>query len=191
MIEERRISILENASRLFDVQSPANVSLRDVASAANVSKSLILKEWKTRSYFIIAVLEFERQKIAGIWQDIDEDSSLETLCFKILSSYRVNPRYFSLFAKISIDCRDEEIQKWQRERSIYADFKGIIQKLRTQPELQQWSPEAIAMFASICTFGLPALGANIMDWFDFPEEKRANIESETLMLFMQAMVGRQ
>ena len=30
-----------------------------------------------------------------------------------------------------------------------------------------------------------------MDWFDFPEERRANIESETLMLFMQAMVGRQ
>ena len=24
-----------------------------------------------------------------------------------------------------------------------------------------------------------------MDWFDFPEEKRSNIESETLMLFMQ------
>ena len=102
MIEERRISILENASRLFDVRSPANVSLRDVANAANVSKSLILKEWKTRSYFVIAVLEFERKKIAGIWQDIDEDSSLETLCFKILSSYRVNPRYFSLFAKVSI-----------------------------------------------------------------------------------------
>ena len=139
MIEERRISILENASRLFDAHSPANVSLRDVASIAKVSKSLILKEWKTRSYFIIAVLEFERQKIANIWLDIDEDSSLETLCFKILSSYRVNPRYFSLFAKVSIDCHDEEIKKWQRERSIYTEFKGIIQKLRLSHSFIQMS----------------------------------------------------
>jgi hypothetical protein len=29
-----------------------------------------------------------------------------------------------------------------------------------------------------------------MDWFNFPESQRANIESETLMLFMHAMVGR-
>ena len=102
MIEERRISILENASRLFDVRSPSNVSLRDVASAANVSKSLILKV-EDAPYFIIAVLEFERQKIAGIWQDIDEDSSLKHFALKYFR-YRVNPRYFSLFAKVSIDC---------------------------------------------------------------------------------------
>jgi AcrR family transcriptional regulator len=191
MIEERRIVILERASELFDLQSPANVSLRDVAKAAGVSKSLILKKWLNRSGFIIAVLEFERNKIANIWMDIDEDSSLETLCFKILSSYRVNPRYFSLFAKVSIDCHDEEIKNWQKERSIYTEFQGIIQKLHSQPELQQWSPESIALFASICTFALPALGPNIMGWLDFPLERQSQIESETLMLFMQAMVGRQ
>ena len=190
MIEERRLTILQSASEMFDEMSTSNVSLRAIAKQSNVSKSLLLKEWGTRSKLIIAVLEYERQKIADIWLDIDEDSSLETLCFKILSSYRVNPRYFSLFAKISLDCHDEEIKIWQEKRSIYSEFQSIIQRLHNQPELQQWSPESIAMFASICTFGLPALGPKIMNWFNFPTEKRANIESETLMLFMQAMVGR-
>ena len=56
MIDERRISILENASRLFDIRSPANVSLRDVAGAANVSKSLILKR-KFRKIIIKKTIE--------------------------------------------------------------------------------------------------------------------------------------
>ena len=133
-------------------------------------------------------------KIANIWSDVGPDSSIEALCFKILSTYKTNPRYFSLITQVSIDCPDPESQQWLR-RVVYGQLQGVLDKLNDLPDhqhssLQQWSPEALSLFASICTFALPVLGPKILNWYGVPKENQAEVEAETLMLFVQALVGR-
>ena len=195
MRPDKKQHILQVASDLFNELAPANTSLRKIADKAGVSKALLLKEWTSRSNLIIATLDYERLKIANIWSDVGPDSSIEALCFKILSTYKTNPRYFSLITQVSIDCPDPEIQQWLKERVVYGQLQGVLDKLNALPghqhsSLQQWSPEALSLFASICTFALPVLSPKILNWYGVPEENQAEVEAETLMLFVQALVGR-
>ncbi len=195
MRPDKKATVLQVASDLLNELAPANTSLRMIAQAAGVSKALLLKEWGSRSKLIIAILEHERLKIADIWSDVDQNSSIETLCFKILSTYKTNPRYFSLVTQVSIGCNDPEVQTWLQQRIVYEQLQELLEKLNQHPAaesspLKQWSPEALSLFASLCTFALPVLSPKIMDWYDFPQERRAEIEGETLMLFVQALVGR-
>ncbi len=195
MHPDRKNTILQVASDLFNELAPANTSLRMIADRAGVSKALLLKEWKSRNNLIIATLDFERLKIANIWSDVGPDSSLDAICFKILSTYKTNPRYFSLITQAAIDCPDPEIQQWLKERVVYGQLQGVLDKLNTLPahqssSLQQWSPEALSLFASICTFALPVLSPKILSWYGVPQDKQAEVEAETLMLFVQALVGR-
>ena len=167
MRPDKKLHILQVSSDLFNELAPANTSLRKIADKAGVSKALLLKEWKSRNGLIIATLDYERLKIANIWSDVGPDSSIEALCFKILSTYKTNPRYFSLITQVSIDCPDPEIQHWLKERVVYGQLQGVLDKLNTLPghqhsSLQQWSPEALSLFASICTFALPVLGSSPM-----------------------------
>ena len=192
MSQPTKEKILRNASELFGNRAPSSVSLREVAESAGVSKALILKYWKTRAHFVIAVLEYERMKIEDVWEGVDRNTSVRDLCLRLLTSFQSNPRYFNLITRMALDNVDPQVQQWLTERIIYEQIQEISQRLEMASKgsetLRRWSPESLSVFAMLCSFGVPVLGPKIMEWYKVPEEKRALVQQEVMMLCVNTMV---
>jgi len=192
MSNHTKENILRIASELFGERSPSNVSLREIADKAGVSKALILKYWKTRSQFTIAVLEQERLKLADVWSGVDRETSVEDICLRLLTAFQVNPRYFNLITRMAIDNTDADVQLWLKDRVIYEQIQKVVVRLQEasakQENIKRWSPESLSLFVMLCSFSLPVLGPKIMDWYDFPLHKRDRIEQEVMMLCVNAMM---
>ena len=151
-----------------------------------------MKYFGSRSNFIIAVLEFERMKIEDMWSDVDGDTSVEDLCLRLLTAFQVNPRYFKLVTRMTLDDSDEQIQSWLRERFIYGRIQKVVSRLqeatKDERQFKHWSPEAFGVFAMVCSFALPVLGPKIMEWYGVPADRQGHVEQEVLMLCINAMV---
>lgn len=174
-------------------RAASSVSLRLIAEEAGVSKALLLKYFGSRTNLIISVLEYERAKIEDMWADVDEDTSVEDLCLRLLTAFQVNPRYFKLVMRMTVDDTDDEVQQWLSERFVYGRVQKVIHRLQqaTQQErhLRHWSPEAFSVFAMVCSFALPVLGPKVMDWYGVPTDRQKIVEQEVLMLCINAMVS--
>ena len=192
MSQSTKDKILRNASKLFSQRAPSSISLREIAETAGVSKALILKYWNTRAQFVIAVLEYERMKIEDVWEGVDRNTSVRDLCLRLLTSFQSNPRYFNLITRMTLDNVDPQVQQWLTERIIYEQVQEVVERLEAASKgsesLRRWSPESLSVFAMICSFGLPVLGPKIMEWYSVPEEKRARIQQEVMMLCVNTMV---
>ena len=193
MSQQTKDNILQVASKLFGERSPSSVSLREIAETAGFSKALILKYWGTRSKFVIAVLDYERVKIVDVWDGVERNTSVQDLCLRLLTAFQVNPQYFNLITRMALDNIDPEVQQWLTERIIYGQIQEVVQRLdeasQDRENVKRWSPEALSVFAMICSFALPVLGPKIMEWYDFPMENRDRIEHEVMMLCINAMMS--
>ena len=110
MSQVTKESILQSASKLFGNRTPSAVSLREIAKEANVSKSLILKYWGSRTGFVIAVLEHERYKIRDVWEGVDRDTSVQEICIRLLTAFQANPRYFNLITRVALEDIDPKLK---------------------------------------------------------------------------------
>ncbi|MGC6510558.1 MAG: TetR/AcrR family transcriptional regulator [Myxococcota bacterium] len=193
MSQVTKETILQSASKLFGNRTPSAVSLREIAKEANVSKSLILKYWGSRTGFVIAVLEHERYKIRDVWEGVDRDTSVQEICIRLLTAFQANPRYFNLITRVALEDIDPEIEKWLSERMVYSQIHEVVERLEQasigNETVKRWSPEALSVFAMICSFALPVLGPKIMNWYNFPEKNRRRIEQEVMMLCITAMMS--
>ena len=104
----------------------SSISLRDFAEAAEVSKALLLKYFGSRSNFLIQVLEYERLKIEDMWSDVDGNTSVEDLCLRLVTAFQVNPRYFKLVTRLTLENNDSDVQSWLKERFIYGRIQKIV-----------------------------------------------------------------
>lgn len=193
MSQSTKENILRSASKLFGRCSPSTVSLRDIAKDAGVSKSLILKYWGSRNQFVIAVLEFERLKIHDVWAGVDRDTSVQELCILLLTAFQANPQYFNLITRMALENVDPEVEQWLAERIVYSQIHEVVQRLGQasgeDESVKRWSPEALSVFAMICSFALPVLGPKIMNWYNFPIESHTRINQEVMMLCISAMMS--
>ena len=186
-------TLIRTASSMMCDKPASSVSLRDIAKEAGVSKALILKYFGSRTNFIIEVLEFERMKIEDMWSDVDGDTSIEDLCLRLLTAFQVNPRYFKLVTRLTLDDSDEKIQSWLKERFIYGRIQKVVSRLQVATDddrqFRHWSPEAFGVFAMVCSFALPVLGPKVMEWYEVPPERQGLVEQEVLMLCINAMIS--
>ena len=170
----------------------SSISLKDFAEAAEVSKALLLKYFGSRSNFLIQVLEYERRKIEDMWSDVDANTSVEDLCLRLLTAFQVNPNYFKLVTRLTLENTDPDVQLWLKERFIYGQIQQVVERLQSatdkERQFRHWSPEAFGVFAMVCSFALPVLGPKVMEWYDVPEDKRTQVEQEVLMLCINAMI---
>jgi AcrR family transcriptional regulator len=194
MSQHTKDRILFVASELFCERSPSSVSLREIAKEAGVSKALILKYWGNRSAFVIAVLEKERLTIVDVFESVERGTSVQDLCLRLLTAFQANPKYFNLITRMALENVDPEVQQWLNDRDIYSRIQEIVNRLEEASQgtesVKRWSPEAMSVFAMICSFSLPVLGPKIMDWCDFPKENRVRIEQEVMMLCINAMMSQ-
>jgi len=193
MSKTTKVQIILAASTLMSDRSTNSVSLRDIAVEANVSKALVLKYFGSKSNLIIETLEYERVKIEDMWADVNVDTSVEDLCLRLLTAFQVNPRYFKLITRMTLDDTDEQIQSWLRERFIYGRIQKVIERLQEASgddrQFRNWSPEAFGVFAMVCSFALPVLGPKVMDWYRIPDEQKSHVEQEVLLLCINALVS--
>ena len=192
MSQTTKDHILQTASHMMSDTPSGSISLRDFAEAADVSKALLLKYFGTRSNFLIQVLEYERLKIKDMWSDVDANTSIEDLCLRLLTAFQVNPRYFKLVTRLTLENTDPEVQRWLKERFIYGRIQKVVKRLQSATnqdrQFRHWSPEAFGVFAMVCSFALPVLGPKVMEWYDVPTKKQPQIEHEVLMLCINAMI---
>ena len=192
MSQSTKEHILRTASSMMSDAPSSSISLRDFAETANVSKALLLKYFGSRANFLIHVLEYERLKIEDMWSDVDGNTSVEDLCLRLLTAFQVNPRYFKLVTRLTLENTDPDIQLWLKERFIYGRLQKVVERLQSATnhdrQFKHWSPEAFGVFAMVCSFALPVLGPKIMEWYDVPQGKRAQVEQEVLMLCINAMI---
>ena len=193
MSKTTKTHIIHATSTLMSDRSTNSVSLKDIASEAKVSKALVLKYFGSKSNLIIETLEYERLKIEDMWSDVNVDTSVEDLCLRLLTAFQVNPRYFKLITRITLDDTDEQIQDWLRERFIYGRIQKVVERLQEATESERkfrnWSPEAFGVFAMVCSFALPVLGPKVMDWYGVPDERKSHVEQEVLMLCVNALIS--
>jgi AcrR family transcriptional regulator len=192
MSQATKEHILQTASSLMGDAPSSSISLRDFAEAAEVSKALLLKYFGSRSNFLIQVLEYERLKIEDMWSDVDGNTSIEDLCLRLVTAFQVNPRYFKLVTRLTLENNDPDVQNWLKERFIYGRIQKVVERLQPAKnhdrQFKNWSPEAFGVFAMVCSFALPVLGPKVMEWYEVPENKRTQVEQEVLMLCINAMV---
>ena len=191
MSQSTKEHILQTASAMMGDAPSSSISLRDFAEAAEVSKALLLKYFGSRSNFLIQVLEYERLKIEDMWSDVDGNTSVEDLCLRLLTAFQVNPRYFKLITRLTLENNDPDVQRWLKKDSSTENQK-VVERLQSATnedrQFRHWSPEAFGVFAMVCSFALPVLGPKIMEWYDVPQNKRAQVEQEVLMLCINAMI---
>ena len=76
---------------------------------------------------------------------------------------------------------------------VYSQIHEVVERLEQasigNETVKRWSPEALSVFAMICSFALPVLGPKIMNWYNFPEKNRRRIEQEVMMLCITAMMS--
>ena len=192
MSQATKEHILQTASSIMSDTPSSSVSLRNFAEAAGVSKALLLKYFGSRSNFLIQVLEYERLKIEDMWSDVDGNTSIEDLCLRLVTAFQVNPRYFKLVTRLTLENNDPDVQNWLKERFIYGRIQKIVERLQPAKsqdrQFKHWSPEAFGVFAMVCSFALPVLGPKVMEWYEVPENKRTQVEQEVLMLCINAMI---
>ena len=192
MSQATKEHILQTASSLMGDAPSSSISLRDFAEAAEVSKALLLKYFGSRSNFLIQVLEYERLKIEDMCSDVDGNTSIEDLCLRLVTAFQVNPRYFKLVTRLTLENNDPDVQNWLKERFIYGRIQKVVERLQPAKnhdrQFKNWSPEAFGVFAMVCSFALPVLGPKVMEWYEVPENKRTQVEQEVLMLCINAMV---
>ena len=192
MSQATKEHILQTASSLMSDAPSSSVSLRDFAEAAEVSKALLLKYFGSRSNFLIQVLEYERLKIEDMWSDVDGNTSIEDLCLRLVTAFQVNPRYFKLVTRLTLENNDPDVQNWLKERFIYGRIQKVVERLQPAKnqdrQFKHWSPEAFGVFAMVCSFALPVLGPKVMEWYEVPDNKRTQVEQEVLMLCINAMI---
>ena len=160
----------------------SSISLRDFAEAADVSKALLLKYFGSRSNFLIQVLEYERLKIEDMWSDVDGNTSVEDLCLRLLTAFQVNPRYFKLITRLTLENTDPDYG-WLKADS--STVESMVERLQsaTNDDHKGLVSKAFGVFAMVCSF---AVLGQIMEWYDVP--KTNVIEQGVLMLCINAMI---
>lgn len=192
MSQSTKDHILQTASSMMSDAPSSSISLRDFAESAGVSKALLLKYFGSRANFLIQVLEHERLKIEDMWSDVDGNTSVEDLCLRLLTAFQINPRYFKLVTRLTLENTDPDVQRWLKERFIYGRIQKVVERLQSATnddrQFRHWSPEAFGVFAMVCSFALPVLGPKVMEWYDVPVQKQPQVEQEVLMLCINAMI---
>ena len=193
MSKTTKVRIILATSTLMSERASTSVSFKDIASEAQVSKALVLKYFGSKSNLIIETLEYERMKIEDMWSDVNVDTSVEDLCLRLLTAFQVNPRYFKLITRMTLDDTDEQVQSWLRDRFIYGRIQKVVERLQEASgddrQFRNWSPEAFGVFAMVCSFALPVLGPKVMDWYGVPDERQSHVEQEVLLLCINALVS--
>ena len=146
MSQSTKDHILQTASSMMSDAPSSSISLRDFAETAGVSKALLLKYFGSRSNFLIQVLEHERLKIEDMWSDVDGNTSVEDLCLRLLTAFQINPRYFKLVTRLTLENTDPDVQRWLKERFIYGRIQKVVERLQSATnqdrQFRHWSPEA-------------------------------------------------
>jgi len=149
--EEIKEAILKATEKLLAKHSPTEISLRQIATAANVNHSLIHRYFRTKESVILAVHDRIIDKLGQQFSDIDTlDGNIEKL-FKINAE---NPSRRILLARAMLDGADPQLIR-HHFPTVYHLIELLRKKKAEAKTPTKFEAETLAAF----------FVASVMGWF--------------------------
>jgi len=137
-IEKRRREILETAKQLFLSRSYLDVTVDEIADAADISKATIYSYFENKSEIYSAVTIADAETMVASMQNAiksesDTRSNLHALAWSYIRFFFANPEYFEKLSWFYFPGREKHLSRTQIE-AVGARFdlaRGIIAKCLT------------------------------------------------------------
>jgi TetR/AcrR family transcriptional regulator, repressor for neighboring sulfatase len=144
-------AILQTTEKLLKKHNPTDISLRQIAKAANINHSLIHRYFGTKENVILAVHERIIGKLGAQFSSIDSlDGNIERL-FKIAEE---NPSRRILLARAMLDGADPQLIQ-HHFPTVHQLIELLRKKKSEVDDPSEYDPEILAAF----------FVATVMGWF--------------------------
>ena len=171
--------LLEVATSLY-IKQGSRVTTSEIAKAVGCSRSLVLKSYPTRQSLMLGALDYQRSKVAPLWQDVGEDSTPEHLLLLCLTTYQTYPEWYKLLGRLVLDVDQEELQEWINDRPIFEPIKKVVARLAFDSAEGDWTPESLLIAANLLCVGLSLYGPIFAQWYGMDETNQHRIEGHVL-----------